>query len=189
MTPGARWAGADELSGGHSREQKLLGSKASKQSSGTVVGAGNLGAGGDVELGLVCAAEPDVMPEADLHVGWQVDRQWVVNAAGGRALPAGGRDSHRSCGLCVGAGRGEGRQCVLEGGDGDASDVGQPVQGGWACGRLVVVSPEIVIAGDLAMEPRRQHGQQGIEGDVISCGHAGEVGRERFPGGRGDADG
>src|SRR5215475_10037139 len=73
-------------------EDQLLDGAAAEEVAGLALGGQNVGAASDAELRCSRPGQPDAVPEADLVVGGQVDRNRLADAAGCRAEAACGDD-------------------------------------------------------------------------------------------------
>jgi hypothetical protein len=93
------WPGWDRRERDFVRENELLGRVSAQESVGAVLRGDDVGAGGDVEVGLTGVAEPDAVPGAEFQVNRQVDGDGFGDAAAGCAAAAGGGGADRSAGV------------------------------------------------------------------------------------------
>lgn len=157
-------------------EKQLLGCVAAQEPVCLVLSGGDLGAGGEVEVGLAGVAEPDAVPGADLVVGGQANGDGLRDAAACGASVAGGGDPDRAM-------RAGGTECRKRVGEADgihAGEAGEGVQRFGGCGGEHVVLGAFVRVVALRGEPGRQDGEDFADGEVVGGGEAGQVGGQHL---------
>jgi hypothetical protein len=105
----------------------MLSGAAAEEPAGLALGGQDVGVASDAELRCSRAGQPGAVPEADLVVGGQVDRDRLLDAAGCCAEAAGGCGPGRLAGAGTEGGKG-----VPDCRGGRAADQGKP-GGGVIC--------------------------------------------------------